>query len=302
MICKFKTNNGLKKVIWEITNRCNYNCKYCIFNSNSNLKELTLKECKKVIDELLENDFNYIKFTGGEPFIRSDFIDILEYANNKIQFDISTNASLINDEHIKRLKNLNINFLHISIDGLEAEHDFIRGYNTFKKTLDGLERLKHIDKYIRIGTVLYKYNQDKIKEIVQMIEEIDNIDEVIFSIMEPFGQLTGNNSLYITKSLEEISNDINKITSKIKISYNWNDINTELEYCPAGNKILFIDNEGFVSPCTWIEKVKPKLKNETKITDLKLSEIINKFNINYNCCIYDEVFYDRNKKCTKNNK
>lgn len=290
MICKFNTENNEKKVIWEITNKCNYSCKYCIFNANSDFKKLSKTDCFKIIDQLIANGFNYIKFTGGEPFIRKDFLDILEYADKKIKFDISTNASLITQKDIERLKKINIEFIHVSLDGLLNENDFIRGNNTFNKTLDGLKLLTQTNKYIRIGTVLYKNNENKILEFIKFIEKL-NVNEVIFSIMEPFGILNGNKELYITKSMKELSFIINNINSNIKISYNWNEkINKDLNCCPAGKKILFIDNNGFVSPCSWAEKVNKKYKSIISLKEESLENILKTFNIDSNICLYDKEY------------
>lgn len=293
MICKFNTNNNTKKVIWEITNRCNYRCKYCIFNAGCDNSELSLEECKIVIDELIKNGFDYIKFTGGEPFIRKDFFDILEYANGKLKFDISTNASFINESHIEKLKKIDVNFIHVSVDGLEYEHELIRGKGTFDKTIEGIKALKKSGKYIRVGTVLFKENEDKIEEIVKMLESLD-IDEVIFSIMEPFGKLNGDRSFCVTKDLKELSNIIESIKSSIKISYNWNSkTNCELCLCPAGDKILFIDNNGYVSPCTWLEKIDDSIRSKIKVTEVSLEQIISSFDIKKNICLYDEVIYGK---------
>ena len=79
MKCKFSIPKEGKKAIWEITNQCNYLCKYCIFASNPNKdnRELTFEECKYVIDELVKNEFSVLKLTGGEPFLRKDLILIM---------------------------------------------------------------------------------------------------------------------------------------------------------------------------------------------------------------------------------
>lgn len=295
MICKFSLQND-KKVIWEITNRCNYNCKYCIFSANHDFNELSTLQCKHIIDELIKNNFTYIKFTGGEPFIRKDLFELLNYANKKIKFDISTNASFIKDEHIDVLKQIDLNFVHVSVDGLKEEHEFLRGKNTFEPTINGLKKIKKANKYIRIGTVLYKGNEYKIKEIINMLELLD-VDEIIFSIMEPFGTLNGNRDLCITRNLEDITNEIENINSKIKISYNWKEIDTNITQCPAGKQILFIDNNGFVSPCTWAQKVNNEYKSKDTLINTSLDSILDIFNINSDICLYDEVIYGKCKKC-----
>lgn len=287
MVCKFNTSNNNKKVIWEITNKCNYNCKYCIFNTKDDLYELPFHHCLSIANDLRFNGFDYIKFTGGEPFIRKDFIDILEYINStgRMKFDISTNASLITEKDVDRLKNIKINFIHVSLDGCEKANDMLRGKGAFEKTLNGLKLLKKTNHYIRIGCVLFKYNQDDILKIVNMVEAL-GADEIIFSIMEPFGVLNGDTSFNTTRSLSEMANEIDNIKSEIKVSYNWNDkINSELLICPAGRDILFIDNKGIASPCTWISKITNKYN--LSLLDYSVKEVVKKYNIVSTGCLYD---------------
>ena len=121
--CKFHFPNNIRKIIWEITNQCNYSCEYCIFSSTGKKPrgELSFEQCIQTIEQLKQEGFNYIKFTGGEPFMRDDFLDILSYAQSQgFSFDISSNASFINDEISQKLSFLNINFIHISLDGYDS--------------------------------------------------------------------------------------------------------------------------------------------------------------------------------------
>ena len=104
--CLFRIPENGGRVLWEITNTCNYHCSYCIFSSESKKyeNELSTEEIKKAIKELKENNFTYIKFTGGEPFTRDDMIEILKYARNLgFDMDISTNGSLITEKIAKEL-------------------------------------------------------------------------------------------------------------------------------------------------------------------------------------------------------
>ena len=96
--CKFRIPKDGGRVIWEITNACNYTCSYCIFASTGKIPEgeLNTQDIFNTIDELKNNNFKYLKFTGGEPFIRKDMVDILKYSfKNDMICDISTNASFI---------------------------------------------------------------------------------------------------------------------------------------------------------------------------------------------------------------
>ena len=90
MECKFTLPKGEAKAIWAITHNCNYGCSYCMFSCTKKRVEgeLSTEECFHVIDELVKNGFKHLKVTGGEPFIRKDLIEILEYASKYMVVDI----------------------------------------------------------------------------------------------------------------------------------------------------------------------------------------------------------------------
>src|SRR5579875_3777027 len=109
--CKFKIPLNGGRVIWEVTNECNYGCKYCIFASTGRKPEgeLTTEEIFSALQQLRFQGFSHIKFTGGEPFLRDDMINILQEADKLgFQFDISTNASKLNEKIVEQLSNLNL--------------------------------------------------------------------------------------------------------------------------------------------------------------------------------------------------
>jgi len=142
--CLFRIPENGGRVLWEITNTCNYHCSYCIFSSESKKyeNELSTEEIKKAIKELKENNFTYIKFTGGEPFTRDDMIEILKYARNLgFDMDISTNGSLITEKIAKELKNMSFPMVHVSLDGENKKsHEYVRGESTFERTLRGIKK------------------------------------------------------------------------------------------------------------------------------------------------------------------
>jgi MoaA/NifB/PqqE/SkfB family radical SAM enzyme len=284
MECKFSIPKKNKKAIWEITSQCNYLCKYCIFASNANkdYNELSLEECKHVIDELEKNKFYTLKITGGEPFLRKDLLDIITYAKEKkMHVDVSTNASLINDSIAASLKKTNIDMIHVSLDGHNIiTQEYIRGENTFNRTIKGIKKLKANGLYVRIGTVLYKNNENNIEDIIKFVIEL-KADEIIFSVMEPIGRLNGDYTDYKTKTNDDLKKELDylkeKYQSDILINYNWDESRlTHVKTCPAGKKFIFINNLGNVTPCTWISnfQVKYNLKTNSLKSILASYDII----------------------------
>lgn len=281
--CIFRIPENGGRVLWEITNTCNYHCSYCVFSSEFKKyeNELTTDEVKRVIKELKENNFIYIKFTGGEPFTRKDMIEILKYSNELgFEMDISTNASLITEKIAKELKDINLQMVHVSLDGNDKiSHEYVRGENTFKKTLRGIKFLTNNGVYTRIGTVIYRENENKLEEIVKLAIEL-NANEIIFSFMEAVGRLNGNETIISKRTIESVKEELEKMAIKykeriqVKYSFSENKTTETNEYCPGANKFLYINNLGQVSPCSWITSKYPEYKSKLTLKNSTFSEVI----------------------------
>lgn len=281
--CLFRIPENGGRVLWEITNTCNYHCSYCIFSSETKRyeNELTTDEVKKAIKELKENNFTYIKFTGGEPFVRKDMVEILKYASElEFDMDISTNASLVTSEIAQELKNINFPMVHVSLDGNDKDtHEYVRGENTFERTLRGIRHLTNNNIYTRIGTVIYKKNEDKLEEIIKLAIEL-NANEIIFSFMEAVGRLEGDDTNISKTPINNIKHQLEELAVKykneikVKYSFTENNITETEEYCPAINKFLYINNLGQVSPCTWVVSENSKYKSNLTLKNSTFSEII----------------------------
>lgn len=282
--CLFRIPENGGRALWEITNTCNYHCSYCIFSSEGKKyeNELTTEEVMRTIKELKENNFTYIKFTGGEPFTRNDMIQILKYASELgFDMDISTNASLITEEIAQELKNINFPMVHVSLDGNDKySHEYVRGENTFEKTLRGIRYLTKNNVYTRIGTVIYKQNEDKLEEIVKLAIEL-KANEIIFSFMEAVGRLEGDETIISKRTIDSVKEEIEKLGIKyreqiqVKYSFTENKICKNQEgICPAINKFIYINNLGQISPCTWVVSENPKYKSELTLKNSTFAEII----------------------------
>ena len=115
---------------WELTYACNLQCVHCLSSSGQrDPRELSTAEAKRVIDELRDLQVFYINIGGGEPMIRRDFFDIVEYSvSNGIGVKFSTNGAFIDAATARRLAALDYLDIQLSIDGAdEATNDAVRG-------------------------------------------------------------------------------------------------------------------------------------------------------------------------------
>lgn len=282
MECKFTLPEDGGKVIWEITHNCNYGCSYCIFSCDKKRVdgELTTEECFHVIDELVKNGFKHLKITGGEPFIRKDIVDILEYASKNLIVDVSTNASLITEEIVLELNKIKLKMIHVSLDGNKEEHESVRGKLTYDRTIRGLNALKKSKNKVRIGSVIHANNEKDLENLVKDSISL-NANEIIFSIMEPVdGQ---SKSLVKTISNEELISNLDELKAKYKdniiVNYNFGKQPIFVKKCPAGDKFLYINNMGFVSPCPWVYENNKKCISSKSLRNNNLKEVLKDNNI-----------------------
>ena len=139
---------------WHVTERCNLRCAHCYQEAYQG-EELGFSDLLHILDQfedLLERwqgetgrpVQGHVTVTGGEPFIRPDFMDLLEVLagrGDRFGFAILTNGSFIDASIARRLKKLGPDFVQISIEGLRQSHDRIRGEGQFDRAVKGIESL-----------------------------------------------------------------------------------------------------------------------------------------------------------------
>ena len=125
---------------WDINNDCNLNCKHCrVLEKNKKDPQLTLKEAKELLAQLYYCGITKLNLSGGEPFIRKDIFEVLEYARKFEDIVITTNCTLLDEAKCQKLSDFSNIRLSISLDGMKQIHDEFRGKKgTFKKVVDTL--------------------------------------------------------------------------------------------------------------------------------------------------------------------
>jgi radical SAM protein with 4Fe4S-binding SPASM domain len=176
---------------WEITRGCNLKCKHCYARAGKTLKnELNTEEIKKLLDRLDEIGTISLHFTGGEPFVRKDFLDILEHANrHNFSITILTNATLIDRDLANKLSRINIHSVQVSLDGAKSEtHDKIRGIaGAFDLTIRGIKNLIENEIKVSIATTFSKNNINEVEEIYELTKKL-GASSFLFGFVFPVGR------------------------------------------------------------------------------------------------------------------
>ncbi len=155
-------------VTWEVTLQCNLSCIHCLSDAGKeHPMELTQAESLSLIDELASLRVFQVNIGGGEPFLRTGFVDLLEYAHKKgLVTCVSTNGTLIDRSLARRLARMRLLYLQVSLDGASEEvNDRIRGRGTFRRVRAALDRLSSEGAAFSINTVLTRTNYPELDEL-----------------------------------------------------------------------------------------------------------------------------------------
>ena len=277
------------EVVWEITQKCNLNCKHCsVYAEKIEGNEFTTEEALKVLDKLDEFGVPAINFSGGEALIRDDIFKLIKYANKKgIFVGVDSNGILITKENASRMKEAGVRYCRISLDGANfATHDSFRGVKgAFDKTIDGIKNAVSEGIYVSVCATVVKQNYDEILDLIKLCQEL-KVNRFIVGSFIPVGKGKDISQDYDLNpdEREELLDLIYKkmIESKIEISSAYPEIIrfatqydgckhivptywfnfkpgryakalTEYEGgCTAGRFSILIKSNGDIHPCSFI--------------------------------------------------
>ena len=129
---------------WELTYACNLSCRHCLSSSGRrDPRELTTAECKTVIDELERMQVFYVNIGGGEPTVRPDFWELVNYAtDHHVGVKFSTNGVKITPDVARQLAASDYVDVQISLDGATAAvNDAVRGEGSYATALTAMANL-----------------------------------------------------------------------------------------------------------------------------------------------------------------
>ncbi|KHO23086.1 mycofactocin radical SAM maturase [Mycolicibacterium setense] len=153
---------------WELTYACNLACVHCLSSSGKrDPRELSTEQCKDIIDELERMQVFYVNIGGGEPTVRPDFWELVDYATeHHVGVKFSTNGVRITPEVAAKLAASDYVDVQISLDGANAEvNDAVRGKGSFDMAVRALENLAAAGfSDAKISVVVTRHNVDQLDE------------------------------------------------------------------------------------------------------------------------------------------
>lgn len=173
MLQIFDDEIPLQKAQIECTLGCNLNCLHCSVSAGEvRENELSFGDIMRFIDEFYAEGGMHIVISGGEPFARSDTVDIIEYATDYgMSTVLLTNGTLLDEEMIERLSQLKIYEMQFSVDGLRETHDKFRNTpGCFDKTMESVRTASEKFKNTRIlvKSTVSKFNINEITDVARL--------------------------------------------------------------------------------------------------------------------------------------
>jgi mycofactocin biosynthetic radical S-adenosylmethionine protein MftC len=154
---------------WELTYACNLACVHCLSSSGRrDPHELTTAECRDVIDTLQRMQVFYVNIGGGEPTVRPDFWELVDYATaHQVGVKFSTNGVKIDAEVARRLAASDYVDVQISLDGATPEvNDAVRGAGSYATAVRAMDHLRAAGfEGFKVSVVMTRHNIGQLDEL-----------------------------------------------------------------------------------------------------------------------------------------
>jgi len=280
---------------WRLTENCNLRCKHCYLScgEKKEFSNISLSECKQIVDKLDEGEIFEVLLTGGEIFTRKDLNEIINYiASKKIDISLYTNATLI-EKNFDWLIKCPIRRFNISLDGIDDDHDYLRGKGNFSITIKAIRKLVSNGKMVIINCVINRKNVKNIPSIYEYLKK-EKVG-IQFSLITPMGRASLNEELIpdfldFSTSIEKL-NELYKNSKESNVVYNYykkeiissykgeKEVNRKDTWkCNAGTTKFDIDVNGDVLVCPFRKDTKIGNILESSVPDLWKNEKRNNFN------------------------
>ncbi|NYI78058.1 mycofactocin radical SAM maturase [Nocardioides panzhihuensis] len=244
---------------WELTYACNLACVHCLSSSGRrDPNELSTDQAKAVIDELQRMQVFYVNIGGGEPTVRPDFWELLDYAvAHDVGVKFSTNGVRITKERAAQLASSDYVDVQISLDGATAEvNDAVRGRGSFDMAVRALANLQEAG-----------FTDSKISVVVTR-ENVRQLDE-FQALAETYGATLRLTRLRPSGRGADVWDDLHPTAEDQRYLYDWlvekgervltgdsffhlaafGDALPGLNLCGAGRVVCLIDPVGDVYAC-----------------------------------------------------
>ncbi len=266
----FFSRNGYSEVPvlvqWMATLKCNLSCKHCLSVSLDNgFTDMPLQAARKLIDEVAEMGVEEFLVTGGEPLVRNDFTEIIDYLGFRGQNWTLNTAVMPSEIQMNALRENSPGFVAVSLDGPREVHDSFRGRKgSWEEAMDAISFFRSLPG-VRVcaGTTVTSSNYRYLEETFHLVAA-SGADQWGIHLLVPEGRASYHTDLFLSK--RELKRLI-KFVARKRQYFNV-EMADEIGYlgsmeplvrdfpltCGAGKSQCVILPDGEVVPCTTLDR------------------------------------------------
>ena len=258
-------------VSWNVTNACNMYCAHCYRDAGCKAEdELSTVDAKKLLTEIKRAGFQIMIFSGGEPLMRPDILELVKFADSLGLFPVfGTNGTLITPQMAKDLKAAGARAMGISLDSLDAaKHDKFRSFpGGWQGAVDGMKNCKAAGLPFQIHTTVMDWNAPELEDMIDFAVEIGARAHHFFFLVPTGRAATIEEESLRAEQYEDVLTRIMKKQQTVPIELKptcapqFLRIAAELGMksrfhrgCLAGLSYCIISPKGKVQPCAYLKE------------------------------------------------
>lgn len=253
----------------ELTKRCINNCLFCYLDTKSDY-ELNLDELKNILDDLKNLGAMFITFTGGEPLIRDDIVDIIKLSKEKgFCFKLFSSLSFECKEKLTEMYKYGLFDIEVSLHGFRDTHNYVTGRDCFDITVKNIIFARKIGYRVVIKTPITNININELIWIKKFADEngiIVRFDPIITS-----SEKGNKKNTEFQIDADNFKGLISRGIFELESSF----VESSKEYfsCGALRNVVAIRSNGDIIPCLAFSYVVGNIRRN-RISDIWFSDVV----------------------------
>lgn len=273
-------------VVWNCTRRCNLRCLHCYAGSGDASAgrddELSGDEARRMIDDLAAFGCPVLLFSGGEPCMRPDLLELMSYAKCRgMRVVLSTNGTLLTSELAAHLASVGLSYVGVSIDGLKSTHDRFRGMDgAFDLALAGIRAARDAGLKVGLRLTVSRGNVSEIPAVFALMKRERIVRACFYHLV-----YAGRGSALVA---EDLTHDACRAAVRTIMD------ETKAWFAEGGRpEILTVDNHAD-GPFVYLELLKEDTERAAKVLELLRMNQGNSSGNGIGCVSWDgEVYADQ---------
>ena len=244
-----------------LTYRCNINCSHC-YNQRRESAELTTAEWKKAIRILWGQGVPHFDFTGGEPTLRDELVELVTFAEDlgAITGLLTNGVRLADESYVRLLKSAGLDYVQVTLESARPDvHDRMVDSDAFRHTVQGIRNAVAAGIHVLTNTTITRANQEGIEEIVPFLKSLGVRSVAVNSIIKA-GRSRHEDRGLSEEELLPVLTRLQRQAEREGMRFIWytptqycrlNPVEHDLgvKQCTAGKYNLAVEPDGTVIPC-----------------------------------------------------